>query len=355
MVFLAVLLGERGLTPTEIGTTLGVSYLARVVTAPLLGQLADRLGRIRLVMAACCVLAAVPMLLLLRVQGFWPALAMVLLSSAGASGIYPLSDTLTWRSAERDGFSFGPVRAAGSASYVLGNMAGGVVAQAYGSHAIAWMIAGGYAATLVLLPLVPPLTLPRPERRAKMFGPLLAIAPFRRLLLISALIQGAHAAYYGLSTLYWRSAGISDRLLGLLWGEGVIAEILVMVLLRHRVAQINPLRLMRIGAAGAIVRWIGMGLTTDPLLLALMQPLHAFSFSLIYLASLRIIADTAPRHLAATAQSLYAAIGISAPTGVMMAVVSWLYPSWGGAVFFLMAAMVVMALPLLWPRPDTVP
>lgn len=348
MVFLAVLLSEHGMSAGEIGTTLGLSYLARVIAAPLWGLLADRLGRTRLVLALSCVCAAVPMLLILRVHGFWPAMILVLLTSAGSSGISPLFDMISWRSAEVYGFSFGPVRAAGSAFFVVGNLVGGVVEQAYGGDSVAWMIGVFYCITLLFLPFVPRLSLPRPDKRAKMIAPLLAIAPFSRLLLISALVQGAHAAYYGFSTLYWRGAGVSDRVIGLLWAEGVVAEIVVMVLLRKLVAGIDPYRLMRIGAAGAILRWIGMGLTTDPLLLALMQPLHAMSFTLSYLACLRLIAETTPRHLAATAQTLYAALGLSAPIGVMIAAVSWLYPSWGGGVFFLMAAMVALALPLLW-------
>ena len=350
MVFLAVLLAEHGMNPGEIGTTLGLSYITRVIAAPIWGLLADRLGRVRLVLALCCVCAAVPMLLILRVHGFWPALILILLTSAGSSAISPLFDVISWRSAEHYGFSFGPVRAAGSACFVIGNLVGGVVEQSQGGDSVAWMMAACYGITLLFLPGVPKLSLPRPDKRAKMIAPLLAIASFRRLLLISALVQGAHAAYYGLSTLYWRGAGVPDRIIGLLWGEGVVAEIVVMVLLRRIVGQIDPYRLMRIGAVGAILRWIGMGLTTDPILLAVMQPLHAMSFTLSYLACLRLIAETTPRHLAATAQNLYAALGLSAPTGVMIAAVSWLYPSWGGEVFFLMAAMVALALPLLWHR-----
>ena len=355
MVFLAVLMSDHGLSDAEIGTTLGLSYLVRVVAAPIWGQLADRLGRIRAVMAACCVVSAVPMLVLLRVQGFWPVMALVLLATAGVSALNPLSDTIAWRSAERYGFNFGPVRAAGSVCFVLGNLCGGLVEQALGSNSIAWMIAGLSMLTFVLLPLMPPLQLPRPERRAKLFAPLMAIAPYRRLLLISALVQGAHAAFYGLSTLYWRSAGVSDRMIGLLWGDAVTAEIIVMVLLRNRITRINPYLLMRVGAFGSILRWVCLGLTTDPLFLLLIQPLHAMSFTLSYLAALRIIAEVTPRHLAATAQTVYAALGYSGPTGVMLALVSWLYPSWGGGVFFLMAAMVALALPLLWHRHSGAP
>src|SRR2546430_12630026 len=48
---------------------------------------------------------------------------------------------------------------------------------------------------------------------------------FQRLFLASGLIQASHMVYYGFATIHWRAAGLSDGLIGLLWAEGVIAEI----------------------------------------------------------------------------------------------------------------------------------
>ena len=50
---------------------------------------------------------------------------------------------------------------------------------------------------------------------------------FRLAVGCTALIQGAHAAYYGFAALFWRSQGISDTVIGLLIAEGIIAEILL--------------------------------------------------------------------------------------------------------------------------------
>jgi PPP family 3-phenylpropionic acid transporter len=349
MVFLAVLLAARGLDAAQVGLVIGLSYLVRVAAAPLWGQLADALGRIRLVMAVSCTLAAGAVLLLLSVRGFWPVTALVLLASTGSSAAMPLSDTVVWRSAERDGFTFGQVRAAGSGAFVLGVLGSGFVVESTGSTSIAWMIALCYLLSVVLLPTISPVNA-APRRREPMLRPLLAIPEYRRVLAFSALIQGAHAAYYSLSTLHWRIAGISDRTIGLLWSEGVVAEILAMILLRHRLGRIDPSLLILVGVVGSILRWIGTALTTDPLWLAWLQPLHAASFALPYLAALRIIGDRTPLHLSATAQSVYAAIGVCAPTGLLMALTSRLYPSWSGGVFFLMAGLALAALPLVWPR-----
>jgi hypothetical protein len=44
--------------------------------------------------------------------------------------------------------------------------------------------------------------------------------------------------------------------------------------------------------------------------LALVQPLHGFTFALLHLATMRVIGDTVPRPLAATAQTVYGVVGV---------------------------------------------
>ena len=336
MTFIVVLLAAHGLSTAEVGLVMGLSNLTRVVASPVWGYAADRLGRLRLVMAAALLVAAMPLLALVApgIQGFGPTTALVLLSSAGASAGFPLSDAMVWRSAAQNGFSFSQVRAAGSALYVAGVLGGGFAVGWGGAVTVAWLIPAGYLWTVLLLPSVPAPDVARLPRRAPALRPLLANREYRLVLGFSALLQGAHAAYYGFSTLYWGRAGISNQMIGVLWAEGVVAEIVVMLWLRHRIARFDPWLLTILSAGIATLRWMGTAMTTDPVLLACLQPLHAASFTVPYLA--------------ATAQTLYSAIGVSAPTGLLMALVSVLYPSWFGAVFWLMAALSAAGLVLVW-------
>ncbi|MCV5063490.1 MFS transporter, partial [Escherichia coli] len=51
-----------------------------------------------------------------------------------------------------------------------------------------------------------------------------------RFLACVCLLQGAHAAYYGFSAIYWQAAGYSASAVGYLWSLGVVAEVIIYAL-----------------------------------------------------------------------------------------------------------------------------
>jgi PPP family 3-phenylpropionic acid transporter len=55
-------------------------------------------------------------------------------------------------------------------------------------------------------------------------------------------------------------------------------------------------------------------------------------------ASMRIITDTVPRALAATAQAVYGLVGVGGATAVLMLLSGWLYARFGPAGFWAMGA-----------------
>ena len=345
--FIVALMAVHGLSLGEIGLVMGLSNLTRVISSPCWGMLADRIGQLRLVIAMGASITIVAMLTIFAadVRGFAATTTLILLANIGMSAPTPLLDTLTWRSAAAGYFTFGHVRAIASVMYVAGVVGGGFVVGAAGGGSVVWMIVLANLATIALLPTLR--AVPAASRSGRFsLRPLLKSREYLSMLLCSALLQGSHAAYYGFSTLLWESEHMPDRIIGALWGEGVVVEVIVMLLLRHRLGRLNPWLLTMIGAVLAVIRWSGTALTADPWLLALLQPLHAGSFTLPYLAMMRIIGDRIPPNLAATAQTVYGAIGMSAPIGVTMALVSLLYPSWGASVFWLMAAMTAAGLAL---------
>ena len=81
-------------------------------------------------------------------------------------------------------------------------------------------------------------------------------------------------------------------------------------------------------------------------MLAVVQLLHAASFAMQHLSAMLVLSRTIPPERAATAQALHSALGMGAPTGVMMLVSGWVYARWGGVVFLIMAVMGGAALPV---------
>ena len=123
--------------------------------------------------------------------------------------------------------------------------------------------------------LLPDVRLVRSPRPAHGYARLLASRPFLLFLATASLLQCSHAAYYGFATLHWRAAGLDEATIGLLWAEGVVAEIILFAFAGAVVRRIGIVPLFAIAAAAGVVRWLVTGATTELWALALVQILHA--------------------------------------------------------------------------------
>jgi PPP family 3-phenylpropionic acid transporter len=101
-----------------------------------------------------------------------------------------------------------------------------------------------------------------------------------------------------------------------------------------------------IAAAAGVVRWSVLGATVQIIPLMLVEPLHGLTFALFHLAGMRVIGTAVPRHLAATAQALYATFAVGAATALLTLASGLLYTQLEGHAFFVMALLCAVALPL---------
>ena len=158
----------------------------------------------------------------------------------------------------------------------------------------------------------------------------------------ASLIQSSHAVYYGFATLYWRSAGHSDVMIGWLWAEGVIAEVVLFIFGGTLLARLGPVWLMVVAGLAGALRWGVTGLTADLVPLLVVQALHAFTFAATHLGAVHFIARAAPPSLSASAQSIYSALGTGVGFGVTMPLAGYLYAQFGGGAFLFMGMMALV-------------
>lgn len=164
---------------------------------------------------------------------------------------------------------------------------------------------------------------------------------------MAALVIGSHALHEAFGVIRWRAAGLEPGTVSLLWSVAVLSEVVVFVLCgRWLLARLGTAGAAMLAAGFGTVRWAIMATTTALPLLALGQALHGFTFALLHLANMRLLADLVPGRGAATAQTLYAALGLGLANTVLTGLAGWLYGRFGPDAFWAMAALCACALPL---------
>ena len=148
----------------------------------------------------------------------------------------------------------------------------------------------------------------------------------------------------GGGSLAWQAQGYSDMVIGLLWATGVVAEIVLFYISGPLMARIGAVRLVMLAAAAAILRWTVTALDPPVALLFVMQALHAFTFGAAHLGAVQFVAQAAPPRLAATAQSLYAAMASGVIMGLVTIGIGPIYEALGPHAYFVMAGAGAVSL-----------
>lgn len=334
-------LAGRSFDAAQIGFILGASQWLKVLVNPLAGALADRIGDRLPLMRGLGATALLFFLLLLEADGFYAVLAVNALATALAAALMPLGEALTLGAGPEHRLDYGRIRLWGSAAFIFGAVATGKLAEGRESEII--LLAAIGASSLLLFAVV---NLPKSAGVVRHHGPARWHLLFGReqILLFAAasLIQGSHSLYYGFATLHWHGQGYSQTVIGALWGEGVLAEIGLFFFGGALLTRFGAKRLLVLAGAAGCLRWGLTSVATELPALALLQLLHALTFGAAHLAAMNLLTRSLPPSLAASSQSLYAAMVGGVAPGILMSVSGLLYTRWGAGAFAVMAALALL-------------
>jgi PPP family 3-phenylpropionic acid transporter len=347
--FMPLWFADRGLSAQAIGQVLGLASLFRVISGPGWGTMADRVGRRRPVMTAAACAAMTMSLMYIPLHSFAPILLVAAILAIAASALGPLADSLALALTREGKMEYGPVRAAGSISYMLVTAAAGQGLAHLGAALVPWLQALGYGLAALFARLLPEAATPPAAPRVLGGWALFRLHPFRLTVACTALIQGSHAAYYGFAALSWRAQGIGDDVIGLLFAEAIIAEIALFLRGRRLIERLGPAGLTACAASAAVVRWTAMAFAPPLPVLAGLQLLHAASFAMQHLAAMMVLSRSVPPERSATAQALHSALGQGVPGGLMMLLTGFLFARFGNEAFLAMALCAAAALALVVP------
>ena len=356
--FWSIWLKGEGVDPAMIGLLLGVGLTARfvgsLILTPAVKDPSKLITALRL-FAFLSLLFTVAFML----GTHWAWLFFVMTGfNVFFAPMVPLGDSLAGAWQKQFPFDYGKIRVWGSVAFIISSSLLGILIDAYGHPIILY---GLIASTLALFltSMLRPKVMPQgkvkeAEHSSVTFMQLVSDAPVWRFLLCVSLLQGAHAAYYGFSALYWEKAGYDTATIGYLWSLGVVAEVIVFMLSHRLFRRWSARNLLLLSACCGLLRWGLMGSFTALPALVIVQILHSGTFTVCHLAAMRFI-SARQEHEIIRLQAVYSALAMGGSIAVMTIISGWLYeklPGQEGAIFWLMA---LLTIPAMFIRPKVRP
>jgi PPP family 3-phenylpropionic acid transporter len=344
--FFPVWLKAVGIDASWIGIITAVPAVTRFTVLPLITGSAERRYSLR----GALIVTAFATAFGFAVIGTQHLPLVVFLAYAATACVWtpmiPLTDAYALRGVARHGLNYGPLRLWGSAAFVVGALACGLLVDVIAARQLIWVIASvaglGAAASLLLLPQ----DHPKPAQAVSQGASTLLRDPgFLAIILASALIQGSHAAYYTFASITWQAAGLGGLTIAGLWVLGVLAEIVVFALSPR--FTLAPALLVTIGALAAVVRWLITAQEPSVPVLAVVQLAHGLSYGLTQIGTMGLLVRHVPGHTMARGQGYLAACSgiVSSSASILSGAI---YSGYGQGVYYVMAAMAMIGALVMW-------
>jgi PPP family 3-phenylpropionic acid transporter len=343
----------QSLTPFEIGLVTSVPLFIRIVATPMIGFAADRARSVRQIVVIAGAVGLLSSALLMAASGFWVILALFTVFQVSSMAMMPLAEVAAMQGVREKGLDYGRMRLWGSVAFIAANVGGGLLIAAHGNGTIMPILVGGSVLALIAGWFLPDRkAAPAQAARRLNWDEISAALAHRGLLLVmlsGGIIQASHAVYYAFSAIHWQSQGIDGRWFGILWGVGVVAEVLLFAYAGRLLARIGAITMIGIGAAGAIVRWSLMAIDPSFGVLLVLQLLHGLTFGATHLGTVHAIQERVGADRAASAQALHSALSSGVLMGVTTMLAGAVYgPLLGGSYLVMMVlAMIGGALVML--------
>jgi MFS transporter, PPP family, 3-phenylpropionic acid transporter len=348
--FLPLWLHAKGLPVGQIASVVAGMMAVRILGAPIFALLADRTGNRRVVIQFCAILALIGYMTLPFANGFYEILLVSLWGAFFFAPVNPLIEGFGVDASAALGLNFGQLRLWASLSFLSGSLIAGALLTRLSPLETVWLIADAQVFSVIatfMLPQDPERNVVRHHASALQFGAALKFlfaSHFTLFLLAASLANSSHAMLYSFSSVYWTSLGFSTFVIGLLWASGIIGEVIFFSISHRIVHAIGVERLLIIGLAGGVIRWVGTAFLTNEFLLLVLQLSHAVSFACAHLALMHFIRAHVPANLRNTAQGLYAALA----GGVLLSSITYMsgpiYEAYSGRGFLAMAFISALGL-----------
>ena len=344
--YLPLWMSGRGLSNEQIGLVLAAALWAKIPVGLMMAGEVDQSGKRWRALIFIAVITLAALIVMEYADSFLTVLLIWMVIGTLLTTAMPIADSLSMLAANRSGINYGQVRRWGSISFVLASFLGGLYLEGRASDQVLWLMMGGAVLLVVATWTLPDLrTNPRQSSRSvfldvlRGFLKVLKTRNFLLFVITAGILQSSHAGLYGFSARHWTDSGLSSTIVGMLWAEGVVAEVIVFSVSGFLLAKLGPARLLMLAGAAGLVRWGVISQTTELPILIAVQTLHGLTFSGTHIAAFGFIQKNVSENQSGSAQGLYDSLAMGLFFGLSMAAAGWIYERATSDVWLMMAAL----------------
>lgn len=350
---------ELGFTSAQIGYLYAAGPLISMAANMIWSLMSDRYRTIKRIMILLIGGQLLLLLVMTRAFSFGAVLLIISLFYFFYYPVYPLADTMAIQTASRYGKSFTVIRVFGSLGFAFSALGIGYIISHFGANsALGIGIALG-AATLLISFVLRDGTV-RNAGKMEMSG-LGKVLRSREIIWFLALVfclAVGHRMNEAFLTLTLSGLGADEGLIGWSLLVSAVSEIPVFFLLSRYGDKFKELPLLGFACLMYTLRFVLMGLASDPVAVLAIQSLHSVTFGIFYVTAVRYMTRLVPVQFQATGMALFTVFW-SSGSGLMSGGFGGiLFDQAGRSTFYYVAAFLAFAASLgflgrhLFARPE---
>ena len=147
--FFPLWLEARGLDAQTIGFVIAVPMVVRIIATPLITHQADRRRALKAAIVLASIVATLAMTVVGLVQGAVAIFLVFAVAAMAFSPVLPLTDAYALSGLGARGRAYGPVRLWGSAAFVAGNVAAGLMLERFAPGGLIWLIVAALVLSVI--------------------------------------------------------------------------------------------------------------------------------------------------------------------------------------------------------------
>ena len=330
--FWTLYLSDLGFDPLEIGALASIMMGTKIVSPYLLGWLADKSRRPMRVIRWSAFLSFILFLGIFLSSGFYYVAVIIASFTFFWNAVIGQFESVTLTQLGKHYTQYGKVRAWGSIGFIIAVLILGwlfnTIAISYLPVFMAVLLFSIWLCSLLVNDQNPEqITAHNKESTEGLFDILKRPAVIG-FFAACFLLQLSHGPYYTFYSLYLADNGYSKLIIGLLWGAGVIAELLLFLVMSRILRRFTVRAILLMSLFFCFVRWPIIGIFPDYLAVLLMaQVMHAFTFASFHAVAVQWVRQAFGNAHQGQGQALYSAVGFGAggATGALVSGIIWSY------------------------------